>query len=126
MGMCFSLTVTALMIGMLGNIVRFPMEWAPFSREYFAGSNAVGPYFLSRYVLVVPYMYAPFVMATMVYWMTGTTPPPSLPSGVTQPQVTRLADRGGDMHGWLLLLVLQVWSSRRCSTCGSGASSCPP
>lgn len=40
-------------------------------REYFSGSNAIGPYMCARFLCNLPLGYGPFLLATVIYWMTG-------------------------------------------------------
>lgn len=41
------------------------------TREYFAGANSMGPYLLARFLGLLPLSYGPFILALLVYWMTG-------------------------------------------------------
>lgn len=41
------------------------------TREYFAGANLMGPYLLARFLGLLPLSYGPFILALLVYWMTG-------------------------------------------------------
>lgn len=71
MGLTYALATSALMLGSMSMVVRFPLDWAPVVREYFSGSNAVGPYVLSRLTIVPALIYGPIAMATILYWMCG-------------------------------------------------------
>lgn len=72
MGLQYALATSTMMLGSMAMVVRFPLDWGPVVREYFAGSNAIGPYLLSRIVLLIPLSYGPVLMGTLIYWMTGT------------------------------------------------------
>lgn len=74
MGLAFSLIVSVLMLGSMSMVVRMPLDWGVFQREYSSGSNAVGPYVAARFLGVWPFLFAPMLMATVVYWMTGMAP----------------------------------------------------
>lgn len=41
-------------------------------RELFSASNAIGPYICARFLCNLPLGYGPFLLATVIYWMTGT------------------------------------------------------
>lgn len=41
--------------------------------EYFSGSNAIGPYLIARFLADAPMGYGPFLMITLIYWMTGAS-----------------------------------------------------
>jgi hypothetical protein len=47
------------------------------TREYFAGANSMGPYLLARFLGLLPLSYGPFLLALLVYWMTGAFACPS-------------------------------------------------
>lgn len=34
----------------------------------------MGPYIAGKVVYDLPYIYGPFLLATVLYWMTGTAP----------------------------------------------------
>lgn len=51
--------------------MRFPLEWTIVLREYFSAANAIGPYIVARFVCNLPLGYGPFLLATVIYWMTG-------------------------------------------------------
>jgi hypothetical protein len=74
-GLAFSLIVSVLMLGSMSMVVRMPLDWGVFQREYSSGSNAVGPYVAARFLGVWPFLFAPMLMATVVYWMTGQSRP---------------------------------------------------
>ena len=38
---------------------------------YRAGANAMGPYLIARFIMDAPMGYGPFLLITMLYWMTG-------------------------------------------------------
>lgn len=40
--------------------------------EYFAGANAAGPYLAAKSLSELPFAYAPMLLVTILYWMTGT------------------------------------------------------
>lgn len=71
LGLVFALVVADLFMGSLGIIMRFPSEWAIIVREYYAGTNAVGPYLISNFVCTSPMIYGPIALVTLVYWLTG-------------------------------------------------------
>ena len=73
LGLVFALVVADLFMGSLGVIMRFPSEWAIIVREYYAGTNAVGPYLISNFVCNVPMIYGPVALVTLVYWLTGAS-----------------------------------------------------
>lgn len=61
------------MMNALPNIVRFPLEWVVVLREYMAGHNALGPYVVSKAIYDLQLLLGPILLATLLYWMTGTT-----------------------------------------------------
>jgi hypothetical protein len=65
--------VALLMMNALPNIVRFPLEWVVVLREYMAGHNALGPYVVSKAIYDLQLLLGPILLATLLYWMTGTT-----------------------------------------------------
>ena len=74
MGLIFSVVVAQIFTGAIGTILRFPLEWSLICREYFAGANRMAPYLASRFIMTTPLSYGPFLLATIVYWMTGMDP----------------------------------------------------
>lgn len=73
-GLVFSVTVASLLLGTIGAVLRFPLEWAVLSREYLAGANAAGPYVAARFMSSLVLSCGPVLMASIMYWMTGTSP----------------------------------------------------
>lgn len=71
LGLVFALVVADLFMGSLGIIMRFPSEWAIIVREYYAGTNAVGPYLVANFTCTSPMIYGPIALVTLVYWLTG-------------------------------------------------------
>jgi len=71
LGLSFSAVVALTLIASVGTMMRFPMEWSVVVREYFAGANAIGPYVVSKSIYDLPNAYAPILLATLLYWMTG-------------------------------------------------------
>ena len=71
LGLVFALVVADLFMGSLGIIMRFPSEWAIIVREYYAGTNAVGPYLCANFTCTSPMIYGPIALVTLVYWLTG-------------------------------------------------------
>ena len=55
----------------LAIMMRFPLDWGIVVREYFSGSNAIGPYLIARFIADAPMGYGPFLLITLIYWMTG-------------------------------------------------------
>lgn len=45
----------------------------PKPTEYFSAANAIGPYICARFLCNLPLGYGPFLLATVIYWMTGTS-----------------------------------------------------
>jgi hypothetical protein len=37
-----------------------------------SGANAIGPYLTARFIMDAPLGYGPFILITLLYWMTGT------------------------------------------------------
>jgi len=71
LGLMFSLVVADIFMGSLGVIMRFPSEWAIIVRECYSGVNAVGPYLFASFWGILPMAYGPFLLVTVMYWMTG-------------------------------------------------------
>jgi hypothetical protein len=74
LGLLFSLVVADIFMGSLGVIMRFPSEWAIIVRECYSGVNAVGPYLFASFWGILPMAYGPFLLVTVMYWMTGMDP----------------------------------------------------
>jgi hypothetical protein len=74
LGLSFSMTVSVLMMASMGMVIRLPLDWTVFQREYACGSNAIGPYLAARFAATWPLIPAPLVMGAIVYWMTGMAP----------------------------------------------------
>ena len=74
LGLMFSLVVADIFMGSLGVIMRFPSEWAIIVRECYSGVNAVGPYLFASFWGILPMAYGPFLLVTVMYWMTGMDP----------------------------------------------------
>lgn len=70
-GLVFSTTVASLLLGTIGAVLRFPLEWAVLSREYLSGANAAGPYVAARFMSSMVLSVGPVIMASLMYWMTG-------------------------------------------------------
>ncbi|TFJ86806.1 hypothetical protein NSK_001894 [Nannochloropsis salina CCMP1776] len=71
LGLLFSVVVANLFTSSLAVMMRFPLDWAIVVREYFSGSNAIGPYLVARFIVDAPMGYGPFLLITLLYWMTG-------------------------------------------------------
>jgi hypothetical protein len=51
-----------------------PAPLPPQVREFYSGSNALGPYILSHWFLGIFYVHGAIILATMIYWLTGGCP----------------------------------------------------
>ena len=72
LGLIFSVVVANMFTASLAIMMRFPLDWGIVVREYFSGSNAIGPYLIARFIVDAPMGYGPFLLITLLYWMSGT------------------------------------------------------
>lgn len=72
-----------LQIALLGEMMRWPSEWGPLSRELYSGTNAVGPILFSHDVIAGTFMFGPMLMVSVAYWMMGRSSTPHMSHTVT-------------------------------------------
>ena len=71
MGFLFSLLVTVLIASSIQVCLHFPFDFAILMREYYAGANQAGPYFMGRTLAAVPLSLVYLIMAAIPYFMAG-------------------------------------------------------
>lgn len=65
--------ITAYLLTYVPSPPLQPCIQAIVVREYFSGANALGPYLTARFIMDFPLGYGPFILITLIYWMTGKT-----------------------------------------------------
>lgn len=70
-GFLFSLLVTILIASSVNVCLYFPFDFAILMREYYAGANRPGPYFLGRTLASLPQSMLFLLMGIIPYFMAG-------------------------------------------------------
>lgn len=74
-GVAFIVTINQCISATFGVVQEVPRDFAVFMREYLAGANRVGSYFMARTVSEIPFQVLfPFVFGSIVYGMVGLRP----------------------------------------------------
>jgi hypothetical protein len=74
-GLLFLVGATLAFLASVPMNILFSLEWPLVAREYLSGANAIGPYVTSKCFFFIAYIPGDVIMASLVYFMAGASPP---------------------------------------------------
>jgi hypothetical protein len=71
-GLLFLVASTLIFLSSVPLNIVFSLEWPNVAREYLSGANAMGPYLVSKFIYMQPFLLGDVIMASIVFFMAGT------------------------------------------------------